>query len=142
MQERRLFKRALDLPASDVPSDTQPWVSDDAGLLERVEDALARETGLLPGQAAARFPGRGLDAGGGPAAPLTRSGAVDRLTDAGRAGQLGLPRVADELYRSARRLRVFTDGRRPARLDGLMDVVTMPAADLAARLQAGTPLLG
>ena len=37
----------------------------------------------------------------------TRGGAVERLTDAGRAGHLGLPRVADELYRSARRLRVF-----------------------------------
>jgi hypothetical protein len=39
---------------------------------------------------------------------LTRAGTVERLTDQGRAGQLGLPRVADELYRSARRLRIFT----------------------------------
>ena len=43
----------------------------------------------------------------------TRAGLVERLTDEGRAGQLGLPRVADELYRSARRLRVFV--ARPAR---------------------------
>jgi hypothetical protein len=42
----------------------------------------------------------------------TRGGRVERLTDEGRAGQLGLPRVADELYRSARRLRVFV--ARPA----------------------------
>jgi hypothetical protein len=39
---------------------------------------------------------------------LTRDGNVERLTDAGRAGALGLPQVADELYRSARRLRIFT----------------------------------
>ena len=53
----------------------------------------------------------------------TRSGGVERLTDAGRAGQLGLPRVADALYESARRLRVFTDGRASARLEGLMGLV-------------------
>jgi hypothetical protein len=36
-----------------------------------------------------------------------RDGSITRLTDEGRPGQLGLPRVAEELYRSARRLRVF-----------------------------------
>jgi len=40
---------------------------------------------------------------------------VERLTDEGRAGQLGLPRVADALYQSARRLRVFVS--RPVKLD-------------------------
>jgi hypothetical protein len=38
----------------------------------------------------------------------TRHGSVERLTGEGRAGQFGLPRVATELYQSARRLRVFT----------------------------------
>ena len=95
----------------------------------------------MPGQLLLDFPARtsmlAVDL------PLrTRAGTVERLTDAGRAGQLGLPRVADELYESARRLRVFTEGRRPARLEGLMDVVTMPAAEVAARLEAGRPLLG
>jgi len=140
VQGRRLFKRALDLPASDVPSNAQPWLSEDADLLERVEDALAREAGLAPGQLLLDFPARtsmlAVDL------PLrTRSGAIDRLTDAGRAGQLGLPRVADALYESARRLRVFTEGRAPARLEGLMGLVTLPAADVAARLEAGRPLL-
>jgi len=140
VQGRRLFKRALDLPASDVPSDAQPWLSEDAALLERVEDALAREAGLAPGQLLLDFPARtsmlAVDL------PLrTRSGAIDRLTDAGRAGQLGLPRVADALYESARRLRVFTEGRAPARLEGLMGLVTLPVADVAARLEAGRPLL-
>ena len=64
----------------------------------------------------------------------TRSGTVERLTDAGRAGQLGLPRVADELYRSARRLRVFV-ARTPDRpLEGLLDLLTWPAAEVARRL--------
>ena len=38
----------------------------------------------------------------------TREGKTERLTGEGRAGQLGLPRIADELYRSARHLRIFT----------------------------------
>ena len=71
----------------------------------------------------------------------TRSGSVERLTDAGRAGQLGLPRVADALYESARRLRVFTEGRASAKLDGLMAVVVMPGAEVARRLQEKAPLL-
>jgi hypothetical protein len=140
VQGRRLFKRAVDLPASDVPSDTQPWLSEDADLLERVEDALAREAGLQAGQLLLDFPARtsmlAVDL------PLrTRSGTIDRLTDAGRAGQLGLPRVADALYESARRLRVFTEGRQPARLEGLMNLVVMPAGEVARRLGEGAPLL-
>lgn len=140
VQERRLFKRALDLPASDVPADVQPWLSEDPGLLERVEDALATEAGLSPGLLLLDFPARtsmlAVDL------PLrTRSGSIDRLTDAGRAGQLGLPRVADALYESARRLRVFTEGRASARLEGLMELVVLPADEVTRRLDAGSPLL-
>ena len=58
----------------------------------------------------------------------TRGGTVERLTDAGRAGQLGLPRVADELYRSARRLRVFV-----ARHAGPLARRTAGPVDLAGR---------
>ena len=52
---------------------------------------------------------------------LTRDGRVERLTDEGRAGQLGLPRIAAELYQSARRLRIFT--RVPQRLDAVPAVL-------------------
>jgi uncharacterized protein len=112
VRERRLFKRALDLPASDVPGEGEAWVEDPARL-EEVEDAVAAECGLAPGELLIDFPARpsmlAVDL------PLvTRGGDIERLTDAGRAGQLGLPRVADELYRSARRLRVFV-ARPPAR---------------------------
>jgi HD superfamily phosphohydrolase len=140
VQARRLFKRAMDVPASDVPAAAQPWLSEDARLLERVEDAIATEAGLRPGQLLLDFPARtSMLAVDLPL--LTRAGTVERLTDAGRAGQLGLPRVADALYESARRLRVFTEGRRPARLDGLMDVVVLPAGEVARRLDEGLPLL-
>ena len=49
IRARRLHKRALDLPASDVPERAEPWVAEDPALVERVEDALAREVGLAPG---------------------------------------------------------------------------------------------
>ncbi|MEO6057039.1 MAG: HD domain-containing protein [Gemmatimonadales bacterium] len=140
IRARRLHKRALDLPASDVPTAAEPWPAQDPDLLERVEDALAGEVGLAPGDLLLDFPARssmlGVDL------PLrTRGGAVERLTDAGRAGQLGLPRVADELYRSARRLRVFVAETPRVSLGGVPDLLTCPAAELRARLDGLQPLL-
>jgi hypothetical protein len=133
IRARRLYKRALDLPASDVPADAEPWVADDPSLLERVEDAVAARVGLGQGELLLDFPARssmlGVDL------PLrTRGGTIERLTDAGRAGHLGLPRVADELYRSARRLRVFV-ARTPDRpLEGLLELLTWPATEVTRRL--------
>jgi len=140
IRARRLHKRALDLPASDVPADPEPWIAEEPDLLERVEDALAREAGLGPGELLLDFPARssmlGVDL------PLrTRGGSVERLTDAGRAGQLGLPRVADELYRSARRLRVFVAASPRAPLRGIPDLLTWPAAELRQRLDEDSSLL-
>jgi HD superfamily phosphohydrolase len=137
---RRLHKRALDLPASDVPPDAQPWIAEDAELLELVEDSLAGEVGLRPGELLLDFPARssmlGVDL------PLrTRSGAVERLTDAGRAGQLGLPRVADELYRSARRLRVFVAEPPRGSLARLPGLLSVPASELRPLLDEGSSLL-
>jgi HD superfamily phosphohydrolase len=140
IRARRLYKRAVDLPASDVPDDAEPWVAEDPGLLERVEDAVAREVGLAPGDVLLDFPARssmlGVDL-----PLLTRGGAVERLTDAGRAGQLGLPRVADELYRSARRLRVFVKDAPPTPLHGVPELLTCPADEVRRRLAQAAPLL-
>ncbi|HRP07042.1 MAG TPA: HD domain-containing protein [Gemmatimonadales bacterium] len=106
IEKRRLYKRALDMPATEVP-DLPEWIWDDPERLETAEDAIASDLGLRPGQVLVDFPARssmlGVDL-----PLLTRSGTVERLTDAGRAGQLGLPRIAEELYASARRLRIFT----------------------------------
>jgi HD superfamily phosphohydrolase len=113
VRERRLYKRLWDVPASDVHVTPADWLDSDGKTLELVEDALAQEAGLAPGELLLDFPSRpsmlSVDL------PLRlREGGVERLTDAGRAGHLGLPRVADELYQSARRLRVFS--ARPATL--------------------------
>lgn len=107
LRERRLYKRALDLPASHVPDDLPAWLWNDPDRLARAEDALAAELGLPPGGVLIDYPERAsmlqVDL-----PLLTRAGRTERLTDAGRAGELGLPHIADELYRSARRLRIFT----------------------------------
>jgi uncharacterized protein len=120
LRERRLAKRALDLAATDLPADTPVWPSDDPDLVERVEDRLARELELEPGELFLDFPAKSamlaLDV------PLVkRDGAVTHL-----GGDLGLPRVAAELYRSARRLRVFTS--RVVRVEArpIVDLVMRP----------------
>jgi len=133
LRERRLFKRALDLPASEVP-EAQPWVSNDTGLLELVEDHLAREAGLKPGELLLDFPARenmlAVDL------PLRlRDGSVDRLTSEGRAGHLGLPRIADELYRSAQRLRVFVAKPTRRSLKHVVELVTQPAEEVRKKLE-------
>ena len=140
LRQRRLYKRALDLPGSEVTAATPEWVAEDPELLERVEDALAVEVGLEPGELLLDFPSRhsmlGVDL------PLKlRDGGVERLTDEGRAGHLGLPRIADELYRSARRLRVFVarSGEKP--LDAAAELIGHSATEMQAALSEGRALL-
>jgi uncharacterized protein len=129
LRARRLHKRAMDLPASDVPGDVQPWVAENPDLLERVEDAIAEQVGLPSGGLLIDFPARSAMLGVN--LPLrTRTGAVERLTDAGRAGQLGLPRVADELYQTARRLRIFVSSPPSRSLDQVIGFLTRPADEV------------
>jgi len=106
LRERRLAKRALDVAGTDLPADTPAWPSDDPDLVERVEDRLARQLGLAAGEVFLDFPAKpsmlALDV------PLVRrDGAVTYLGGDVPIADIGLPRVAVELYRSARRLRVF-----------------------------------
>jgi len=133
IRARRLHKRALDLPASDVPPDLQPWVVQDPDLLELVEDAIAQRVGLPSGGVLLDFPARSSMLGVN--LPLrTRRGTIERLTDAGRAGHLGLPRVADELYRSARRLRIFVSSPPSTSLEPILPLLTYPADEVRRRL--------
>ncbi len=130
---RRLFKRALDLPASEVPEETEPWARAQPDLLERVEDQLATELGLRPGELLLDFPTNpsmlAVDL------PLrTRTGEVEQLTGEGVAGQFGLPRVADELYRSARRLRIFTAHSVTRDLTPARELVALTPRELETRL--------
>jgi HD superfamily phosphohydrolase len=140
LRQRRLFKRALDLPASEVTAVPEEWMASDPDLLEQVEDLVAAEVGLSPGELLLDFPARhsmlGVDL------PLRlRDGTVERLTDEGRAGQLGLPRIAGELYRSARRLRVFVARPVSRRVDGVARLVEMRSVDVQEAVHSGKSLL-
>ncbi len=132
LRERRLAKRALDIPATELPADTADWPSHDPNLLERVEERLARELGLGAGQLFLDFPAKPdmLDV----AVPV-----VGRPGSA--AGHLGLPRVANELRRSAQRLRVFVlePAEIPAR--AVVELVTWPREEVEARLKEDQTLL-
>ena len=130
----------LDLPATEVPSDVQSWVWESPSLLERTEDRVAKELGMKPGEVLIDYPSR--DSMLSVDLPLrTRGGRVEHLTEAGRSGTLGLPRVADELYRTARRFRVFTAERAGKRLERILAVATLPADEVEERLKGKRGLL-
>jgi len=118
LRERRLAKRALDIPATELPAETFDWPARDPDLLERVEERLARELGLRPDQLFLDFPSK----------PDMFDVSLPGL------GSLGLPRVAAELHRSAQRLRVFVlePAEIPAR--AIIELVTLPREEVAARL--------
>jgi uncharacterized protein len=140
LRERRLAKRALDLAATDLPADAADWPATDPDLAEQVEDRLAQETGLAPGELFLDFPAK--DRMLGVELPLVRrDGAVGQIAEEGAEIHLGLPRVAAELYRSARCLRVFA--LQPVRLNAadIVELIRLPREEVAARLAAGQPLL-
>jgi len=140
LRERRLAKRALEVPATELPADAPSWPADDPDLQERVEDRLAGEVGLGPGELFLDFPAKpdmlALDL------PLVkRDGTVTHLAGPEAAVHLGLPRVAAELYRSARRLRVFV--LRPVTLSAksIVELVMLPREEVAARVKQQRPLI-
>jgi len=140
LRERRLAKRALDLPATELPADAPAWPADDPDLQGRVEDRLAREIGLGPGELFLDFPAKpdmlALDL------PLVRrDGTVTQLAGTEAMAHLGLPRVAAELYRSARRLRVFVLGSATVNAKAIVELVMLPQEDVLARIKEQRPLM-
>ncbi|MEJ2538897.1 MAG: HD domain-containing protein [Gemmatimonadota bacterium] len=116
LRHRRLPKRALELTAADLDGvELAPWVSGDGPRKRAVEDRLARELGLEPGEVVLDFPARSslfeLNL-----LVQHRSGRVQRLGAEGMAGMLDLPRVGHALSQTAKVLRVFTF--EPRELDG------------------------
>lgn len=140
LRERRLYKRLAQWPAAALGDEAGEWIAADRALVVQVEDRLARELGLAPGEVLLDYPAKtqmlGVDL-----PVVRRDGAVERLTSAGLAGALDLPALSDQLYRSARWLRVFAARRVPVAPERLWPVVTADAASLRARLDADRPLL-
>jgi len=122
IQERRLYKRAVEAPAAALRDLDLEWIAEDRARTRAAEDALAAAYGTRPGELLLDYPRKtrmlGLDL------PLVmRDGAVARLTDEGIAGAINLPILADQLYRSARWLRVFTATRFDLPRDAVLDAL-------------------
>ena len=137
---RRLHKRAYECPAATLGDEVGEWIASDYRLTRRVEDAFARDLGLPPGSVLLDYPAKtqmlGVDI------PMQRrDGRVVHLTAEGWEGALNLPRLSDELYRSARRLRVLTADRVPVPADQVLAVLRLDASQVADRLDAGERLL-
>lgn len=129
LRERRLAKRAVDIPAAQLPAEPADWPANDPAFVERVEAKLARDAGLTPDQLFLDFPAKPgmLD----PDLPLVRrDGSLIRLAGADAGAHLGVARVAGELYSTARRLRVLVLA--PATIDAqkVAELVTKPRHDV------------
>jgi HD superfamily phosphohydrolase len=105
---RRIPKRALELTAADLTEIPLPgWIAVDSPQRRQLEDRLAEDLGLEPGEVVVDYPAKEamfqlnllLE---------KRNGEVARVGPEGLPGIIDLPRVAEELYRTARVLRVFT----------------------------------
>jgi len=110
LKGRRLYKRAAEWPAAELDADRVEWIATDRKRVANAENSLAKEFGLAPGDLLLDYPVKtqmlGLDI-----PVLRRSGKVERLTGEGWSGTINLPSLSEELYKSARWLRVFTAKR-------------------------------
>jgi HD superfamily phosphohydrolase len=124
LRERRLYKRVLECPAAELSGEALEWIADDRALTTETEDRLAAELGLSPGELLVDFPTKtqmlGLDL-----PVVRRSGEVRRLTMTGLEGAINLPVLSEQLYQSARWLRVFAVRR-----------IDVPRGELIERLVA------
>lgn len=142
LRERRLPKRAAEMTAAELGADAVcAWITGDSPFKRRVEEALAAELGLPAGGVFLDFPEKpgmfGLDL-----LVQRRSGEIQRLGPGGRVGLIGLPRIAEELYQTARVLRLFTWGeRRSVAPQSVARLARMDAATVEGALNAERPLL-
>ncbi|MBA2688904.1 MAG: HD domain-containing protein [Gemmatimonadaceae bacterium] len=110
LRERRLYKRALEIPSVDIPEGQGDWIAEDYERVVTAEDAIAAELGMQSGSVLLDYPAKtqmlGLDI-----LVVRKSGGVERLTESGWPGTVNLPSLSEQLYRSTRWLRVFTRDR-------------------------------
>ena len=126
LRERRLYKRVLECPAAELANEPLEWIADDRAATIEIEDRLATQLGLAPGELLLDFPAKtqmlGLDL-----PVVRRSGEVRRLTTAGMEGAINLPMLSEQLYQSARWLRIFAARRVDVPRTELLDQLTRVA---------------
>lgn len=122
LRSRHLFKRVVEWPASELDAEFGEWIGNDRKRTRSAEDVLASSLGLKSGELLLDYPEKtqmlGLDI-----PVLRRDATVERLTDRGISGAINLPRMSEELYRSARWLRVFAVRRIAADSDAIMRII-------------------
>ena len=133
LRERRLPKRATEIPAWQLEGSAVPeWVSGDTAEKRRLEDGIAVELELEPGEVILDFPVKKamfqLDV------LVDRPGGVVRLGREGITGLMDLPKLGRELYRTARVLRLFTFERREVDPDWLLERLAMAPAGAGERI--------
>jgi uncharacterized protein len=140
LRERRLHKRALEIPAAELAGLEAEWIAEDRPLAVRAEDAIARELGLEAGDVLLDYPVKtqmlDLDV-----PVLLRSGQVRRIAQRGLEGAIDLPVLSDQLYRSARWLRVFVSRSVTIDRERLLRILRSPAEEIESRLRSGASLL-
>jgi uncharacterized protein len=113
LRERRLYKRVIEIPSTEL-NGRGDWLAEDWQRTVSVENDLAAGLGVAKGELLLDYPAKtemlGLDL-----PVLRRGGRVEQLTTPSASGSINLPRLSDDLYRSARWLRVFAS--RPVRLE-------------------------
>lgn len=124
---RRLPKRALELFGDELPTDLADWIPGRRDLVRQVEDRLAADMGRMPGEVLVDYPSN-------PSMLelrlllVRRHGEVQRLTSAGEAGLIDLPRLGRSLHHTTRVLRVFVLGPvEPVDAAWLLDLLRMDA---------------
>jgi hypothetical protein len=140
LRRRKLYKRAVDIPAAEVPGGAGEWIAAEPALVERVENRLAGELGLPAGALLLDFPAK-PEMLAVELPVVTRGGRTARLSDDAAPGLLGLQKVAEELHTNARRLRLYA--AEPVTLDigAVLAVVERSPAEMDAELEAGRTLL-
>jgi HD superfamily phosphohydrolase len=143
LRQRQLPKRAAEVSAAELGmnDDVADWVTSDGATKRAAEDAIASELGLPAGSVFIDYPEKkamfALNI-----LVQRRSGEVLRLGPAGQTGLIGLPSIADELYRTARVLRVFVLHKRVQLTpDSVLRLALMPESEVETHLRQGRSLL-
>jgi HD superfamily phosphohydrolase len=133
IRHRRLPKRAVEWwgdaltdALTRLEREVAPWFHERPDLRADLEDHLAQQLGLERGCLFIDYPAKSrlleLDI-----LMLGRDGGVQRLTSAGRAGLIDLPRLGRDLYHAARVMRVFTWPRIELQeAEHILELVTAP----------------
>lgn len=139
LRHRKLPKRAVEIPAWQLEGRSIPgWAGGNTVEKRRWEDALAEELGLAPGEVILDFPIKKamfqLDV------LVERPGrAVRRLGREGIPGLIDLPKLAEELYRTARVLRLFTFERRQLDPEWVLDRLAAGPVEQGPETTVGGP---